>query len=58
MPTNYLIKNLCQVIIIIPKIRYILNNIIKGSTLSNYLNTTLSADDVSLYFSNIGNKSR
>ena len=34
----------------------ILNNIIKGSTFSNYLNTTLlksSADNVSLYFSNI-----
>ena len=32
----------------------ILNNIIKGSTFSNYLNTTLSADDFNLYFSNVG----
>ena len=32
----------------------ILNNIIKGCTFSNYLNTTLSADDFNLYFSNVG----
>ena len=32
----------------------ILNNIIEGSTFSNYLKTTLSADDFNLYFSNVG----
>ena len=55
MPKNYFIKKLCQIVVIIQKKTWsILNNIIKGSTFSNYLNTTLSADDFNLYFSNVG----
>ena len=50
MPKNYFIKKLCQIVVLIQKKTWsILNNIIKGSTFSNYLNTTLSADDFNLY---------
>ena len=56
MPKNYFIKNLCQNVVIIQKKTWsILNNIIKGSTFSNYLNITLSADDFDLYFRNVEN---
>ena len=44
-----------KIIVIIQKKTWsILNNIIKGSNFSNYLNKTFSADDFNLYFSNVG----